>query len=139
MWQYGLGLVIARNHAITSPKASSIPEPVKIIASRFFAVSTFVALLGSRIGRSIFLALFAFQRVIEHALAAGRAGDPLADGPGGIVADVLIVSTGELGDPVPFFILVIANDGLFHQGTSLRLGAVVLLICVLYALYAMSS
>ena len=86
-----------------------------------------MALLGSRIGRSIFLALFAFQRVVEHAFATGRAGDPLADGPGGIVADVLIVSAGELGDPVPFFILVIANDWLFHRGPSLRLGAVVLL------------
>lgn len=51
----------------------------------------------------------------DHRLAACRRGDPGAVGPWRIVPHVLIVATGELGDPVAGIVLVKAGDFLLQE------------------------
>lgn len=46
------------------------------------------------------VAFFAGQLVTNHGLAAFHCGDPRTIGPWRIMTHVLVVATGELGDPV---------------------------------------
>lgn len=51
----------------------------------------------------------------NHRLAAFRRGDPGAVGPGRVVAHMLVVATGEFGDPVTGIVLVKADDFLLQE------------------------
>jgi hypothetical protein len=42
--------------------------------------------------------------------AAFGGGDPVADGPRGIVADVLLMAALEFGDPIEMFVLMKADN-----------------------------
>jgi hypothetical protein len=64
--------------------------------------------------RDFFVALFAVERLADHRSAAFGGLRPRAALPGRVVADMLGVSTGEVGDPVGIFVLVEAGDGLKH-------------------------
>jgi len=50
----------------------------------------------------------------DHRLAACRCGDPSAVGPGRIVPHVLIVTTGEFGDPIAGIVLVKTGNSLMQ-------------------------
>lgn len=70
----------------------------------------------SRVGGSAGVAFHAFERLAKRALAAFGSRDPRPVDPRRVVPHVLIVAAGELGDPVPLVVPVIADDLSLHDG-----------------------
>jgi hypothetical protein len=65
-----------------------------------------------------FIALLAFETVSEHFVTSRLRRHPFANRPRRIVADVLVVTAGEMSDPVAFVVDVVAGDRLLHFCTS---------------------
>lgn len=70
--------------------------------------------LRRAVRRIAVVAFFAVEGLAEGLGAACFGGDPGAAHPGGVVADVLVVSARQLRDPVLLLVLVKADDGLAH-------------------------
>jgi hypothetical protein len=73
-------------------------------------------LLKVPITRCALIALAATKVLAERGHAARFRQHPGAIRPGRIVANMLVVPTCQLGDPVLFVVLVKADDRLFHAG-----------------------
>lgn len=70
--------------------------------------------------RLAFVTLFAIQRKPQHLFAPGCGRDPFADRPRRVMADMLVVSAGQLSNPVPLIVNVVPGNGLLHWETSQR-------------------
>jgi hypothetical protein len=64
--------------------------------------------------RGRLIAAHALELDAEPRCSPFRARDPVADLPWRVVPDVLAMAALKLGDPVPFFILVVPDDRLLH-------------------------
>jgi hypothetical protein len=60
--------------------------------------------------------LFAVQHLTDHSAAPFNGNHPGSLNPRRIVAHMLVVAAGELGDPIAFVVLVKAYDRLFQGG-----------------------
>ena len=63
---------------------------------------------------SWFLAFLAVQMGAQMLLASSHGEHPRATDERGLMPYVLSMATGQIGDPVALFILVISNDRLLH-------------------------
>ncbi len=77
----------------------------------------FSARIGTVVGRCLVA-----QHAVQH-LAKSRAASlfrehPRTPLPGRVVAHVLVVATGKLGDPVILFVLMKARDRLLHDSSE---------------------
>jgi hypothetical protein len=66
----------------------------------------------------MFVTFRAVEQVSQHSFAPFYRGDPCAIHPRRIMANMLIVATGKLGDPMAFIIRVISGNRLLHWETS---------------------
>lgn len=66
------------------------------------------------LGRALCVAVSALDASAEKSLPSLRRRSPGTVHPGRIVAHVSLVPTGQVGDPVARFVLVIARDRTFH-------------------------
>ncbi len=73
---------------------------------------------GPVIGRRALITFPAVQLKPQHRLPAFHCGNPRAIHPRRCVAHVLVVTTGQPGDPVVFLIFVVAGNGLHHTPQS---------------------
>ena len=69
-------------------------------------------------GMAFFVAALTVQLCPKMLLTSFWGGHPRAGDEGWVVADMLTMATGEVGDPVTFFVLMIPNDVLFHEKVS---------------------
>lgn len=76
------------------------------------------ACIGERrepVARCVFIALFAGEHATEHAISPFGGYRPGTIRPGRVVADMLVVTAFEFGDPMLFGILKESNDALVHE------------------------
>ena len=64
------------------------------------------------------ITLFAGEHAPEHAISAIDCGRPRPIGPRRVVANVLVVTAFELGDPMLLRILNEPNDSLVHEALA---------------------
>ena len=68
-----------------------------------------------QIGRCVLIALATRKNLPESTVPTRRGADPGATGPRWVVANVLVVTTLEFGDPMSFVVLVEPDDSLVHE------------------------